>query len=249
MLKITQATVTLGTNQNKKDVLRDINLTVQEGEFVVVIGNNGAGKSTLLNLISGDAQARTGNVTMANTDVTTWPSYKRASLVAKVLQNPTIATIGNLTVAENLAFALERGKNRSLQLAQTPVRREFFRKKLATLGMDLELRLDDPAEDLSGGQRQVLSLVMATLSESNILLLDEHTAALDPKTAALTMRITNDVIKQNKLTALMITHNMADALAYGDRTLFLQNGTITREFSPDEKKALTPADLAALFSQ
>lgn len=250
MLKITQASVTLGINStHQKDILRNIDLTVEEGEFVVVIGNNGAGKSTLLNLISGDVRASNGTIMMAGTDVTKWPSHKRARLVAKVLQNPSIATAGSLTVAENLAFALERGKNRSFKQAQTNERRAFFINKLASLGMDLENRLDDLAEDLSGGQRQVLSLIMATLSSSQILLLDEHTAALDPKSAAITMSITNDIIKKNNLTTLMITHNMADALAYGDRTLFLQNGIITQEFSAAEKKEMSPSDLATLFNQ
>lgn len=250
MLTIKQARVSAQNPANpSKEILKNINLSLTEGEFVVVIGNNGAGKSTLLNLISGTMSPSSGSIIMDNTDVTGWPSYKRAQFVSKVLQSPSLATIGSLTVAENLAFALERGKRRNLLLANTQIRRDMFKKILREVNLGLETRLDDAVESLSGGQRQVLSLIMATLSKSQILLLDEHTAALDPKTAALTMSITNKIIKENKLTTLMITHNMADALAYGDRTIFIQNGMIIKELSTTEKKLLTPSDLAALFNE
>ncbi len=246
MLTITNVNVTFNS---KKKVLDNLDLRVFPGEFVVIIGSNGAGKSTLLNLITGDLTAETGSVTIANTNVTTWPSFKRAELIAKVVQNPSIATAGSLTIAENLSFALLRGLNRNLYSSNTTSQRVLFTKKLQELTMGLENRLDDLVSDLSGGQRQVLSLVMATLSESQVLLLDEHTAALDPKTAAMVMTITDKLIRQNNLTTLMITHNMSNALRYGDRILFLEDGKITKELSFEEKKRVSTSDLAAFFNR
>ncbi len=245
MLKIINAQVTFG--RDAKPALRNFSLTLNQGEFVVIIGNNGAGKSTLLNLIAGCITPNTGSIIMADKDVTNLPSFKRASLVAKVMQSPSKATVGSLTVADNLAFALQRGKKRALTLSSTAERRALFIEKLRHLGMGLEDRLDDLVQDLSGGQRQVLSLVMATLNPSQVLLLDEHTAALDPKTAEMVMLVTNRLIRENGITALMVTHNMKNAIQYGDRTLLLQDGAIARELSPEDKKSLSPAELITLF--
>ncbi|MEI6789841.1 MAG: ATP-binding cassette domain-containing protein [Myxococcaceae bacterium] len=225
MLTISNASVGFG---NQKKALDNINLVVNPGEFIIVIGSNGAGKSTLLNLISGDLMPDSGSVSLNNIDVTAWPSFKRAALVAKVMQNPAAATISSLTIAENLAFALLRGQKRGFCISNRRARRQLFAEKLKVLELGLESRLDTLVSDLSGGQRQALSLVMATLSGSQVLLLDEHTAALDPKTAATVMDMTDRLVRSNGLTALMITHNMADAKNYGDRTLILEGGRISR---------------------
>lgn len=244
MLKLVDVGVTL----SGKPILDGLNLTVAPGELVTVIGSNGAGKSTLLNVIAGSVAVNKGTVLIGNADVTHWPSYKRAALVARVMQNPSVGTVGKLTVEENLSFAFLRGQRRNLALYARANRRALFREKLSELGMGLEASLQERAENLSGGQRQVLSLVMATLQGSQIVLLDEHTAALDPKTAARVMEMTIRIVREHRITTLMITHNMADVMQQGGRLLCLSEGKIVREVGEAQKRTLSTADLATMFS-
>lgn len=250
MLEIKNISVMVGAGSKlERRLIKNFNLTVELGEFVVLIGGNGAGKTTLFNAISGGISLEAGSIWIEGTDISFWPNYKRASLIAKVLQDPRIATIETMTLEENLSFALLRGKNRGLKLYKNAEREKLFREKVALLGMNLEHRLDDLASNLSGGQRQALSLIMATLTESKILLLDEITAALDPKMANRVMQLTSSIVQEYKHTTLMITHNMSHALHYGDRTILMQEGEIIKEFSKEEKKKLTPTDLASMFEE
>jgi putative ABC transport system ATP-binding protein len=250
MLKLEKINVVLGEgSQLRRHIIRDFSLKVDPGEFVIIIGSNGAGKSTLFNAISGTVKLKTGKIKVNGGDITNLPAYKRASFVAKVLQNPAIATIDNMTIEENLSFAYSRGKFRGLAPHLNSKRIELFKEKLSLLEMGLENRLYELTSSLSGGQRQALSLIMAIMADSQILLLDEITSALDPKTAELIMRITAKIVKETKHTTLMITHNMAHALEYGDRTLLIADGRIIDEYGAKEKIGVTPADLAAKFSE
>jgi putative ABC transport system ATP-binding protein len=215
----------------------------------MIIGGNGAGKTTLFNTIAGDIQPDSGSIMLNNKNITNWPSYKRAGVIARVLQDPNTAVINGMTIEENLSFAYKRGKNRGLRLFSNKKRLAYFREKLALLEMGLENRLLEATDNLSGGQRQALSLIMAIMANSEVLLLDEITAALDPKMADLIMQLTTRIVAEDKRTTIMITHNMAHALHYGDRTLLLDKGTIIREYSKQERTTLTPADLAAVFGE
>ena len=230
--------------------LKKINLTIREGEFVTVIGTNGAGKSTLLNVISGNAATTSGKVFINDEDVTFKSVSNRARLVARVFQDPMVGTCETLTIEENLALAYGRGSNTSgFAPAINKERREIFREHLATLKLGLENRLEDSMGLLSGGQRQAISLLMSSLQPSKILLLDEHTAALDPKTAAFVLKLTEEIVSKNKLTTLMVTHSMQQALSYGNRTIMLHQGEIVLDVSGDMRENLTISDLLMLFEQ
>ncbi|WP_316354441.1 ABC transporter ATP-binding protein [Candidatus Trichorickettsia mobilis] len=237
-------------NKNTKlenHVLKAINLSVLDGQFVTIIGGNGAGKSTIMNILSGDITPDSGKVLIDKQDVTKLSTEQRSCFVARVFQDPMIGTFTNLTIEENMSIASRRGSRRGLALGLNHNLREWFKESLAELGMDLEKRLNDKVASLSGGQRQALSLIMATLLGSKVLLLDEHTAALDPKIGKIIMELTNKIIKKYNLTALMITHSMAQALDYGDRTIMLYHGEIIRDMQGENRTALSPDDLIKYF--
>lgn len=229
--------------------LKGIDLKIPRGEFVTVIGSNGAGKSTLLNVLSGDISPETGRVLMNDRDVTTWSAHRRAKLVARVFQNPLTGSCANLTVEENLALAYRRGQPRSLRPALNRYLRAEFRERLASLGLGLEKRLGDRMGLLSGGQRQAVSLLMSTLASNQILLLDEHTAALDPKTATYILQLTRQIVAERQLTTLMVTHSMRQALELGDRTLMLHEGQIILDIAGRDRANLTVQDLLNLFEE
>ncbi|MWN06068.1 putative ABC transport system ATP-binding protein [Gilliamella bombicola] len=230
-------------------VLRGLNLNISEGEFVTIIGSNGAGKSSLLNAISGDLLTDSGRITINDKNVTRWPAWKRAGMVARVFQDPMVGTCENLTIEENLAIAYNRGHKFTLFPALNRKARSIFKEKLATLNLGLENRLTDMMGLLSGGQRQAVSLLMSTLQPSKILLLDEHTAALDPKTAQFVLDLTDQIVSQNKLTTMMVTHSMKQALEYGTRTVMLHQGQVVLDVSGEERAKLTVTDLLAMFEQ
>jgi len=229
--------------------LRGLDLSIPEGEFVTVIGSNGAGKSTLLNVLTGDAVVNQGRVLIDEQDVTGWAPPRRATLVARVFQDPLAGSCADLSIEENLALASARGSRRGLQLAVDRSRREFFRDRLRRLDLGLENRLGDRMGLLSGGQRQAVSLLMATLQPMKILLLDEHTAALDPKTAEFVLDLTRRIVWEQKLTTLMVTHSMRQALDYGQRTLMLHEGRIVFDVAGDTRQGLDVPDLLALFAR
>lgn len=229
--------------------IRKINLTIREGEFVTVIGSNGAGKSTLLNVISGDIPVTEGTIKINDIDVTNHSVSKRANMVARVFQDPMVGTCEALTIEENMALAYGRNDESGLGLgsAITEERRKIFREHLETLNLGLENRLGDSMGLLSGGQRQAISLLMSSLQPSKILLLDEHTAALDPKTASFVLQLTDKIVRQNKLTTLMVTHSMQQALTYGTRTIMLHQGEIMLDVSGEVRENLSISDLLELF--
>ncbi|MES1150714.1 MAG: ABC transporter ATP-binding protein [Dongia sp.] len=229
--------------------LRDLDLAIPAGEFVTVIGSNGAGKSTLLNVLTGDAAVLAGRVAIDEQDVTAWPSHRRAGLVARVFQDPLAGSCADLTIEENLALAAARGTRRNLVLAVDRNRRSSFRDRLRRLGLGLENRLGDRMGLLSGGQRQAVSLLMATLQPMKILLLDEHTAALDPKTAEFVLDLTRRIVAEQRLTTLMVTHSMRHALDYGDRTVMLHEGRIVFDMAGETRQGLDVPDLLDLFAR
>jgi len=233
----------------EKVVLKNISLTIEEGEVVTVIGGNGAGKSTLLNVLTGDINISQGRIFFEETDVTRWSSEKRARMVARVFQDPLIGTCGTLTVEENLALAFYRGKNLGLGFALSPKNRKIFITFLERLNLGLEKRLRDPIGLLSGGQRQAISLIMAALSPMQILVLDEHTAALDPRTAAFIIQLTRNIILEKNLTVLMVTHSMHQALEVGNRTLMLTEGEIVFDVKGEERSKLKEDDPLKLFKE
>ena len=234
---------------NENLVLKDINLNVPRNDFVTVIGGNGAGKTTFLNLISGVFPPEEGRIEIDGIDVTNLPEHKRAIFIGRVFQNPLLGTASSLTLEENLAIATSRGKRRGLSLAVTRKKREKFREKLRTLGLGLERRLHQRVGLLSGGQRQALTILMAVLSKPKLLLLDEHTASLDPKTAQTIIALTKRIINENQLTTLMVTHNMEQALKLGNRTIMMEEGEIIFDVSGKEKEKMTVKDLLEKFSQ
>ena len=231
-----------------KPALLGIDLDIAAGEFITVIGSNGAGKSTLLNIISGDILSDRGRVTVGTQDVTTWPTAQRATLVSRVFQNPLAGSCAELTIEENLVLAFRRGQSRGLRPALNNRFRDQFRARLASLELGLEDRLCDRIGLLSGRQRQALSLVMAALAPAKILLLDEHTAALDPKTAHYIMQLTEQLVTEHGLTTLMVTHSMRQALAVGNRLLMLHEGRIVFDTFGSEKGNLTINDLLNRFA-
>lgn len=233
----------------QKDVLKDLNLTLQEGDFVTVIGGNGAGKSTMLNAVAGVFSVEKGSIAIEGEDVTKMPEYKRAKYIGRVFQDPLKGTAGDMWIEENLAMALRRGEKRGIKWGISNKEREQFKKLLKTLELGLEDRLDSKVGLLSGGQRQALTLLMATIKKPQLLLLDEHTAALDPHTAAKVLEITNKVVTENHLTTLMVTHNMKDAIKYGNRLIMMHDGHIIYDVSGEEKKNLQVSDLLIKFEQ
>ncbi len=233
----------------QKNALIDLNLKLQEGDFVTIIGGNGAGKSTMLNAIAGAWDVDKGKIIIDGVDVTKDPQYKRAKYIGRVFQDPLRGTAGDMWIEENLAMALRRGKRRSFKWGISNKEREQFIELLKTLDLGLETRLSSKVGLLSGGQRQALTLLMATIKSPQLLLLDEHTAALDPKTAQKVLDITDKVVTENNLTTLMVTHNMNDAIKYGNRLIMMNNGTIIYDISGEEKKKLKVSDLLAKFEQ
>lgn len=234
---------------NEKVALNDLSLTLNDGDFVTVIGGNGAGKSTMQNIISGVFRPEKGQVLIDGTDVTSLPEYKRAKYLGRVFQDPSMGTAADMQIEENLALASRRGKHRTLRAGITKKEREEYKKLLSELDLGLENRMTAKVGLLSGGQRQALTLLMASLNCPKLLLLDEHTAALDPKTAAKVLDITQRIVENNHLTTLMITHNMKDAIAYGNRLIMLHEGQIIIDVSGEEKKNLTVEDLLTLFNK
>ncbi len=233
---------------NEKIALKDVSLTLKPGDFVTVIGGNGAGKSTLLNCVSGVIGADSGCVLIDGVDVTALPEYKRAKYIGRVFQDPMMGTAATMQIEENLALAARRGAKRTLRKGITGAEREEYFRQLQILDLGLEHRMTAKVGLLSGGQRQALTLLMATLQQPKLLLLDEHTAALDPKTAAKVLDVTCKIVEKNHLTTLMITHNMRDAIAYGNRLIMMYDGRIVVDVSGEEKKKLTVEQLLNLFS-
>ena len=227
--------------------LNGLTLNINEGDFITIIGGNGAGKSTLMNVLAGKVQPAGGSIYIDQKDMTGIPTEKRAEQVSRVFQNPSTGTCCDLTIEENLALAYSRGQKRKLTPAITNETKKIFKETLKELGIGLEERLEDPIKMLSGGQRQAVSLVMATLRGSRILLLDEHTAALDPKMALKIMELTEKLIKIHRLTALMITHSMHQALKYGNKIIVLQNGNLLKEIEGQERLLLRLEDLVKMF--
>ncbi|AEA01463.1 MULTISPECIES: ABC transporter ATP-binding protein [Aerococcus] len=250
LLKLKQVNKVFNMNSaNENHVLKNFNLRIHEGDFICVIGSNGAGKSTLLNLIAGTIPVTSGKIYLKGKNITQKPAPERAKHISRVFQDPQMGTARNLTIEENLAIAYKRGNRRSFNRAVTDDMRKIFHKKLGRLNLGLDQRLTTPASNLSGGQRQVLTLLMAILEKPELLLLDEHIAALDPRTSAMVMELTDQLITENSLTSLMITHDMNDALSYGNRLIMLHAGRIVVDVSGEDKRKLNVEDLMELFKQ
>ena len=234
---------------NAKTALNGLSLTLNDGDFVTVIGGNGAGKSTMLNAIAGVFPVNSGSILIDGQDVTKLPEHKRAALLGRVFQDPMMGTAPSMWIEENLALAARRGQRRGLSWGVTKEEKEQYRELLGGLGLGLESRLTTKVSTLSGGQRQALTLLMATLKRPKLLLLDEHTAALDPKTAAKVMELTDRIVREGQLTTLMITHNMRDAIQYGNRLIMLHDGHVILDIAGEEKKKLTVPDLLEQFTK
>ncbi|MBQ8587078.1 MAG: ABC transporter ATP-binding protein [Oscillospiraceae bacterium] len=234
---------------NEKVAIDGLSLTLNDGDFVTVIGGNGAGKSTLQNLIAGTYLPDGGEILIDGTNVTRLPEFKRAKYIGRVFQDPMVGTAADMWIEENMALAKQRGKRRGLSWSISQSDREEFKKQLSVLGLELENRLSTKVGLLSGGQRQAITLLMAAMNHPKLLLLDEHTAALDPKTAAKVLEITQHLVEADKLTTLMITHNMRDAIAIGNRLIMMNNGKIIYDISGEEKKKLTVSALMDLFAR
>lgn len=234
---------------NQKVALADLSLHLNPGDFVTVIGGNGAGKSTMLNAIAGVWAVDSGRIILDGEDITALPEHKRAKLIGRVFQDPMMGTAPNMQLEENLALAMRRGRRRGLSWGVTKAERELYREKLKTLGLGLEERMSVKVGLLSGGQRQALTLLMAALQQPKLLLLDEHTAALDPATAAKVLELSDKIVEENQLTALMITHNMSDAIKHGNRLIMMNEGHIILDISGEEKKQLTKQMLIEKFAE
>ena len=234
---------------NEKTALNDVSLCLKDGDFATVIGGNGAGKSTLLNAVAGVWMVDSGSISIGDTDVTSLPEHKRARYIGRVFQDPMMGTAATMQIEENLALAARRGKARTLRTGITKKEREEYYELLKILDLGLEERLTSKVGLLSGGQRQALTLLMATLQQPRLLLLDEHTAALDPKTAAKVLDTTERIVQKDHLTTLMITHNMRDAIVHGNRLIMMHEGKIALDISGEAKKKLTVEDLLAKFGQ
>ena len=234
---------------NAKTALRDLSLTLHEGDFVTVIGGNGAGKSTMLNAVAGSFSVDTGRIMIDGTDVTHLPEHKRAAFIGRVFQDPMMGTAPTMQIEENLALAARRGQRRGLKWGVTNAEREEYHEKLKMLGLGLEDRMTAKVGLLSGGQRQALTLLMASLKRPKLLLLDEHTAALDPTTAAKVLELSDKIVEENGLTAMMITHNMTDAIKHGNRLIMMDQGRIILDIEGEDKKHLTKKDLMDKFAQ
>lgn len=229
--------------------LRGFDLAIPKGQFLTVIGSNGAGKTTVLNSIAGDVTPDDGQIVIDGDDVTHWSRPRRAALIGRVFQDPVMGSCADLTIEENMSLASTRGHKRGFALAIDRRRRQSFRERLQLLGLGLESRLQDRMGLLSGGQRQAVSLLMATLSPMKILLLDEHTAALDPKTAEFVLDLTRRVVEEHKLTTMMVTHSMRQALDLGERTVMLHEGRVVVDVHGEERRNLDVADLLAYFAK
>ena len=234
---------------NEKHAIRDLSLELVEGDFVTVIGGNGAGKSTLLNAVAGVWPIDSGSILIGGEDVTGMPEYRRARFIGRVFQDPMMGTAPNMQIEENLALAYRRGQRRGLRWGITQAERARYREQLAGLGLGLEDRMTAKVGLLSGGQRQALTLLMAALQTPKLLLLDEHTAALDPATAAKVLELSDRIVQEHHLTAMMITHNMTDAIRHGNRLIMMDRGRIVLDISGREKQQLTKADLLARFAE
>ena len=250
MLEVKQIWKTFNAGTvNEKQALRGISLTLNDGDFCTVIGGNGAGKSTLLNAVAGTFPVDAGSISLGGVDVTKLPEHKRAQYIGRVFQDPMLGTAPTMQIEENLALAARRGKSRGLRWGITKTEREDYIQRLKILDLGLEKRLTSKVGLHSGGQRQALTLLMATLIKPQLLLLDEHTAALDPKTAAKVLDATDRLVAKDHLTTLMITHNMKDAISHGNRLIMMYEGRIVIDVSGEEKKKLTVPQLLDLFSK
>jgi putative ABC transport system ATP-binding protein len=245
MLTLENIEVSLGSHTKvAQKVLNKLNLYVREGEFIVVIGGNGAGKSTLFNIISGFIKPTAGKISISGNNVNNIPQTYRTKFVSNVMQDPKNGTIENMSIFENMSFALKRGQNRVFQLLSSKSRVKLFKEKLTMLNMGMENRLNELVCNLSGGQRQALSLIMATLIDSKILLLDEITASLDPVSTDYIVELTNKIVRKQNCACIMITHDMAHAIKYGDRLLILKGGAFIKEYDATTKSQLTAQELA-----
>ena len=250
MLSISGITKTFNAGTiNEKTALNGLSLKLEEGDFVTVIGGNGAGKSTMLNAVAGVFSVDEGNITIDGIDVTKLPEYKRAKYLGRVFQDPMTGTAANMQIEENLALASRRGNHRTLRSGISQKERAQYQEQLKILELGLEFRMTSIVGLLSGGQRQALTLLMATLKKPRLLLLDEHTAALDPKTAAKVLEITEKIVERDHLTTLMITHNMKDAIAHGNRLIMMHEGRVIYDVAGEEKKKLQVSDLLKKFEQ
>ena len=234
---------------HEKQALRGVSLTLNDGDFCTVIGGNGAGKSTMLNAVAGTFPVDAGTISIGGTDVTHLPEFKRAKFIGRVFQDPMMGTAPTMQIDENLALAARRGQSRGLKWGITKAEKEHYQELLHGLDLGLEDRLTSKVGLLSGGQRQALTLLMASLQKPKLLLLDEHTAALDPKTAAKVLELSDRIVEENHLTTMMVTHNMKDAIAHGNRLIMMYNGRIVIDVSGEEKKKLTVPQLLELFSK
>ena len=250
MLQIKNISKTFNPNSvNEKKALDNLSLTLNDGDFVTVIGGNGAGKSTLLNAIAGTWFVDSGNIILDDVDVTKLAEHQRAKFLGRVFQDPMMGTAAKMQIEENLALANRRGNKRGLAWQITPEEKANYIELLKLLNLGLENRMESKVGLLSGGQRQALTLLMATLKKPKLLLLDEHTAALDPKTAKIVLNLTVELVEKNNLTTFMVTHNMRDALQYGNRLIMMNEGKIILDVSGEDKKKLTINDLLELFNQ
>ena len=234
---------------NEKVALNGIDLHLDDGDFVTIIGGNGAGKSTMLNAIAGVWPVDSGSIVIDGTEITNMPEHKRAAFLGRVFQDPMTGTAATMQIEENLALALRRGEKRTLRVGITREERAEYREKLATLGLGLEDRMTSKVGLLSGGQRQALTLLMATLKKPKLLMLDEHTAALDPHTAAKVLAPSEQIVTENKIMTLMVTHNMRDAIRYGNRLIMMNEGRVILDIAGEEKKNLTIEMLMEAFSK
>lgn len=250
MLEIKDLTIVFNKEQsveNHKIALNHVNLTVEEGDFITVIGGNGSGKSTLMNMISGVHLPDCGTITLDGLDITNFSEEKRAISLGRVFQDPLMGTCGNMSILENLEIASRRGEKPNLKWGFSKAKLPVYKELLHSLDLGLEDRLTQKVGLLSGGQRQAVTLIMATLKQPKLLLLDEHTAALDPKTARKVLELTDKIVNENKITTIMITHNMRDAIKYGNRLLMLNDGKIILDIKGEEKKNLTTTQLLQYF--
>ncbi len=232
---------------NEVRALQGVDLTVDEGSFVIIIGTNGSGKSTLLNAVAGNFMLDAGSISLDGTEITSWPEHRRASMIGRVFQNPFSGTAPSMSIAENLALAAKRGKPRGLGWALKGSLREELRDRIRRLNMRLEDRMDNPIGSLSGGQRQALTLLMASWIKPKLLLLDEHTAALDPRSADQVIQLSEEIVARDRLTTLMVTHSMQQASQLGDRLIMMHRGEVLHDFKGAEKRRLRAGDLLARF--
>ncbi|MFA5421531.1 MAG: ATP-binding cassette domain-containing protein [Bacilli bacterium] len=238
-----------GQASNDKHAINHLDLSIADGDFITIIGSNGSGKSTLLNLIAGSVAPDDGQILLDGTNIVTMKNHRRSRFIGRVFQDPTVGTIGDMMVEENMFLAHQRGKGATLRWGLKKRSRTYFEKILQPLELGLESRLSERMKNLSGGQRQSITITMATMNSPRLLLLDEHTAALDPETAKIVMRITDDIIRKANLTTIMVTHNMRDAIRYGNRLIMMADGKIIFDCRDDEKAHLTVEQLITRFSE